>query len=77
MRGDTKYLRRELRGWNDPRYSLSLRGWVRVVAAGPSGGKLHRVALAWLTRKCPKCGRAAARESAAHDASLARKAAVL
>jgi len=74
MNSDTKYLKRELRGWSDHAFGLPLRQWVRVVAAGPSGSKLQRVALAWLGRKCKACARVCTAESRDRDASLARKA---
>jgi hypothetical protein len=58
-------------------FKAALRSRARVFAAGPSGCKLQRAALAWLKRKCQACGRAASSQSSEHDASLARKAAAL
>jgi hypothetical protein len=72
MNSDTRYLKRHA-NLSD----LPLRSRARVFAAGPSGCKLQRAALAWLKRKCQACGRAASSQSSEHDASLARKAAAL
>lgn len=77
MNSDTRYLKRETRRPEAALSDLSMRSRARVFAAAPSGSKLQRVALAWLKRKCPTCGRAAEAQSAEHNESLARKAAAL
>ena len=77
MTSDTRYLKRETARPEAACSDLPLRSRARVFAAGPSGSKLQRVALNWLKRKCPTCGRAAEAQSSEHDASLARKAATL